>query len=122
MPNGVTMNLNVEEFEEIPQYATLLQAMAKPAGINLKLNQVTVTYYYGSGKNQPWLQVPMGITDWTFRGVPSQYFLPIYTSKGVWNSAQFKNPASSTRRRASYDSTLDEAKRRQLRQADGRRS
>ena len=111
-PNGLTMNLTVEEYEEVPQYATLLQAMAKQAGINLKLNQVTVTYYYGSGKNQPWLQVPMGITDWTFRGVPEQYFLPAFTSKGVWNSAHFKDPAFDAAAKA-YDSTLDEAKRRQ---------
>ena len=110
-PNGVTMNLNVEEFEEVPQYATLIQAMAKPAGINLKLNQVTVTEWYGSGNNQPWLQAPMGITDWTFRGVPSQYFLPMYTSKGVWNSAQFKNPQFDTLA-GQYDSTIDEATRK----------
>jgi peptide/nickel transport system substrate-binding protein len=111
-PNGLTMNLTVEEFEEVPQYATLLQAMAKQAGIDLKLNQVTVTYYYGSGKNQPWLQVPMGITDWTFRGVPSQYFLPAFTSNGVWNSSHFKDPAFDAAAK-SYDTTLDEAKRRQ---------
>jgi peptide/nickel transport system substrate-binding protein len=110
--NGLSMNLTVEEFEEVPQYATLLQAMAKQAGINLKLNQVTVTYYYGSGKNQPWLQVPMGITDWTFRGVPSQYFLPAFTSNGVWNSSHFKNAAFDAAAK-SYDTTLDEAKRRQ---------
>jgi peptide/nickel transport system substrate-binding protein len=111
MANGVTMNLTVEEFEEVPQYATLIQQMAKQAGINLKLNQVTVTYYYGSGKNQPWLEVPMGITDWTFRGVPEQYFLPAFTSKGVWNSSHFKNAAFDSAA-ASYDSTLDEASRR----------
>ncbi len=111
MPNGVTMNLNVEEFEEVPQYATLLQAYAKQAGITLKLNQVTVTYWYGSGKNQPWLQAPMGITDWTFRGLPSQYFLPMYTSKGVWNSAQFKNSQLDTLA-GQYDSTIDEASRK----------
>ena len=111
MPNGVTMNMYVEEFEEVPQYATLLQAMAKPAGITLNLKQVTVTYWYGSGKNQPWLQAPMGITDWTFRGVPSQYFLPMYTSKGVWNSAQFKNSQFDTLA-SQYDSTLDVATRK----------
>ena len=110
--NGLTMNLTVEEFEEVPQYATLLQAMAKQAGINLKLNQVTVTYYYGSGNNQPWLKVPMGITDWTFRGVPSQYFLPAFTSNGVWNSSHFKNAAFDAAAK-SYDTTLDETKRRQ---------
>ena len=110
--SGLTMNLTVEEYEEVPQYATLLQAMAKPAGINLKLDQVTVTYYYGSGKNQPWLEVPMGITDWTFRGVPEQYFLPAFTSKGVWNSAHFKNAAFDAAAK-DYDTTLDETKRRQ---------
>ena len=111
-PSGLTMNLTVEEFEEVPQYATLLQAMAKQAGINLKLDQVTVTYYYGSGKVQPWLEVPMGITDWTFRGVPSQYFLPAFTSNGVWNSSHFKDPAFDAAAKG-YDTTLDEAKRRQ---------
>ncbi len=110
LPNGVTMNLTVEEFEEIPQYATLLQAMAKQAGITLKLNQATVTYYYGSGKNQPWLQVPMGITDWTFRGIPSQYFLPTSTSTGVWNSAHFRN-AQVDKLAGQYDSTIDVASR-----------
>jgi peptide/nickel transport system substrate-binding protein len=112
MPNGVTMNLTVEEYEEVPQYAQLLQQMAAKAGIKLNLNQVTVTYYYGSGKNQPWLEVPMGITDWTFRGVPEQYFLPACTSNGVWNSAHFKDPAFDTAAK-NYDSTIDEAKRRQ---------
>ena len=88
------MNLTVEEFEEIPQYATLLQAMAKQAGINVKLNQVTVTYYYGSGSNQPWLKVPMGITDWAVpRRALEQFFLPAFTSKGIWNSSHFKDPA-----------------------------
>jgi hypothetical protein len=48
----------------------------------------TRSYWYGSGKNQPWLEAPMDITDWTFRGVPEQYFLPTSTSNGVWNSAQ----------------------------------
>lgn len=111
MPNGINATLTVEQYEEIPQFATLVQAMAKLAGINLKLNQVTVTYYYGSGNNQPWLDVPMGITDWTFRGVPEQYFLPAFTSSGVWNSSHFKNPQFDTLANQ-YDSTLDETQRR----------
>ena len=60
------MDLTVEEYEEIPQYATLAAGDGEgKAGINLKPKLVTITYYYGSGKNQPWLEVPMGITDWT---------------------------------------------------------
>ena len=118
MPNGVTMDLDVEEYEEIPQYAQLLQQMAAKAGIKLNLKQVTVTYYYGSGKNQPWLEVPMGITDWTFRGVPAQYFLPAFTSNGVWNSAHFKNADFDTAAK-NYDSAIDEAQATHVRRAGG---
>ncbi len=110
MPNGVNATLFVEEYEEIQQYATLLQAMAKPAGINLKLNQVTVTYWYGSGANQPWLQAPMGITDWTFRGVPDQYFAA-FTTNGVWNSSKFSDPAFDAAVKG-YLTTVDETQRR----------
>jgi peptide/nickel transport system substrate-binding protein len=110
MPNGFSATLNVEEYEEIPQYATLVQAMAKQAGINLKLNQVTVTYYYGSGANQPWLVDPMGIVDWTFRGVPDEYF-NAYITNGVWNSSKFSDPAFDTAVKG-YQTTVDETKRR----------
>ncbi len=110
-PNGITMNLTVEEYQEIPHYATLLQAMAKPAGITVNTHLVTVTYYYGSGSNQPWLKVPMGITDWAFRVVPEQFFLPAFTSKGIWNSAHFKDPAFDTLA-TQYDTSLDESTRR----------
>jgi len=112
-PDGIDMDLTVEQFEEIPQYATLLQAMAKEAGINVKTNLVTVSYYYGSGKNQPWLEVPMGITDWTFRGIPAQYYLPAFTSKGVWNSSHFKN-AQFDKLAVDFETTLDEASRRTI--------
>ena len=109
-PNGVTMNLTVEEFQEIPHFATLIQAMAKQAGITVNTHLVTVTDYYGSGSNQPWLKVPMGITDWAFRVVPEQFFLPAFTSKGIWNSSHFKNPQFD-KLAAQYDTSLDEATR-----------
>lgn len=111
MPNGFSTTLNVEEYEEIPQYATLVQQMAKLANINLKLNQVTVTYYYGSGNNQPWLVDPMGIVDWTFRGVPDEYF-NAYITNGKWNSSKFSDPAFDAAVKG-YQTTVDEAKRRE---------
>jgi peptide/nickel transport system substrate-binding protein len=110
MPDGYSATLNVEDYEEIPQYAALVQQMAKPAGINLKLNQVTVTYYYGSGNNQPWLVDPMGIVDWTFRGVPDEYF-NAYITNGVWNSSKFSDPAFDAAVKG-YQTTVDETKRR----------
>lgn len=109
--SGITMNLTVEEYQEIPHYATLVQAMAKQAGITVNTHLVTVTYYYGSGSNQPWLKVPMGITDWAFRVVPEQFFLPAFTSKGIWNSSHFKN-AQFDKLALQYDTSLDEGTRR----------
>ena len=112
-PNGVSVSLMVEEYQEIPHYATLVQAMAKQAGITVNTHLVTQTYYYGSGNNQPWLKVPMGITDWALRAVPEQFFMPAFTSTGAWNSAHFKNPefdALATQ----YNTTLDEATRRNV--------
>jgi peptide/nickel transport system substrate-binding protein len=109
--DGVEMTVTVEQYQEIPQYATAVQAMAKEAGIDLKLDVVTVDEYYGSGDNQPWLEVPQGITDWTFRGIPAQYFLPAFTSDGVWNSSHFAN-ADFDQQGTIYNTELDESKRR----------
>ena len=109
--NGVDMTLSVEGYEEIPKYATAVQSMAKEAGINIKLDMMSLEEYYGSGENQPWLEVPMGITDWSFRSVPEQFIIPSYTSTGVWNSAQFKNPTFD-QLISDYTSELDEQKRR----------
>jgi peptide/nickel transport system substrate-binding protein len=112
-PDGVQMELTVEDYQEIPQYATLVQAMAKEAGIDLKTKLVTVDYYYGSGKNQPWLEVPMGITDWTFRGIPPQYYLPAFTSSGVWNSSKFADP-SFDKLAKDYETTLEDGSRQAI--------
>jgi peptide/nickel transport system substrate-binding protein len=34
----------------------------------------------------------MGITDYGHRPVPNVYLASVYTSKGTWNAAHFKNP------------------------------
>lgn len=91
-PRGLSVTLTTEQYLEIPQYAVLIKQACKQAGIDVKLNVEPQNTYYGSGDNQPWLQVPMGIVDWGARGVPSQAILPAYTSGGIWNSAHWKNP------------------------------
>ena len=107
---GLTVTLTVEEYLEVPQYGTLFQQMCKPGGITIKQNLQTQTQYYGSGSTQPWLEVPMGITDWAARAVPSQFYLPMLTSKGVWNSAHWKD-AAFDKLALQYDATLDQASR-----------
>jgi peptide/nickel transport system substrate-binding protein len=102
-PNGINVTLTYEEYLEIPQYAQFIKQQAKDAGINVTLNAEDQNTYYGSGTNQPWLIVPMGIVDWAPRGTPSQVITPAYLSKSIpdpadpasfntgWNSAHWSN-------------------------------
>ena len=107
------ITLTYEEYQEVPQYAVFLQEMMKPAGIAVALEQMTQAAYYGSGSTQPWLQVPMGVTDWASRTIPSQFILPAYTCSGVWNSAHWCSEEYD-RLANQYDATLDQSSRRSI--------
>ncbi|HLJ68443.1 MAG TPA: ABC transporter substrate-binding protein [Chloroflexota bacterium] len=96
-PNGIDVTLTFENYLEIPQYAVIIKEQCKAAGINVTLNGEDQNTYYGSGDNQPWLLVPMGIVDWAPRGTPSQLITPAYLSSSIpppfsgWNSAHWSN-------------------------------
>jgi peptide/nickel transport system substrate-binding protein len=90
-PNGVDVTLTYENYLEIPQYAVFIKSQLAQAGINVTLNEEDQNTYYGSGANQPWLDVPMGIVDWAPRGTPSQLIDPAYLPGAVWNSAHWNN-------------------------------
>jgi peptide/nickel transport system substrate-binding protein len=109
-PQGFSATLTTEQYLEIPQYAVLLQQACKQVGIDIKLNVEPQNTYFGSGNNQPWLDVPMGIVDWGARGVPSQAILPAFTSTGIWNSAHWKSPQFDALF-AQLNSSLDEQTR-----------
>jgi len=109
-PRGFSVTLTTENYLEIPQYATLIKQQCAQVGIDIQLNVQTQNAYFGSGSNQPWLEVPMGIVDWGARGVPSQAILPAFTSTGVWNSAHWSNSQFDTLF-AQLNSTLDNQSR-----------
>lgn len=111
--NGVSVTLTTENYLEIPQYVTIVREMAKPAGIDIKLNVESQATYYGSAKNQPWLAVPMGVVDWASRPVPSQFINLAFTCKGIWNSAHWCNKEFD-RLGKQFDATLDESSRRKI--------
>jgi peptide/nickel transport system substrate-binding protein len=92
-PNGLPVQITLEQFEDVPSYAVYIKQMAKAAGIDVSLKILSAAAYYGSGTNQPWLVVPAGITDWAGRGTASQVIAPAYRAAGVWNSAHWKDPA-----------------------------
>jgi peptide/nickel transport system substrate-binding protein len=101
---GKTINvtLTTEQFLEIPEYAQFVKQMCAPAGINVKLDVQPQSQFYGTGGNQPWLQVPFGITDWGARGTAGQTIDPAYlcrsvpnktlSNSGAWNSAHWCDP------------------------------
>jgi peptide/nickel transport system substrate-binding protein len=110
---GVKVDLTAPNFLEIQQYVTFVKEQCRPAGIDINLKIVDINAYYGSGDNQPWLEVPFGCVDWAARGVPSQLIVPAYTCKGVWNSAHWCNDAFD-KAMADLDAELDEGKRKEL--------
>jgi len=110
---GMDVELTTERFLEIPQYAVTLKEQCKAAGINVNLNILPQAEYYGSGDNQPWLEVPLGIVDWASRGSASQTIAPAYLCDGVWNSAHWCNEEYDRLVRE-FDGELDEQRRKEL--------
>ncbi|MCL2581047.1 MAG: ABC transporter substrate-binding protein [Streptosporangiales bacterium] len=111
-PRGFSVTLTTQNYEDIPSYATAVKQQCAPAGIDVNIQQVTQTAFYGSGNNQPWLSVPFGITNWAPRGASAQFILTAFQSAGIWNSAHWKN-AQYTSLFKDLSATLDEQKRAQ---------
>jgi peptide/nickel transport system substrate-binding protein len=91
---GLKAPFTAERYLEIPQYAAVIQAMAKEGGIDLELNIMEQGPYYADGQfgSSPWLDSTMGATSYGHRGVPNVYLNAALKSDGPWNSARFKNP------------------------------
>ncbi len=116
---GLAVSLTGEQYLEIAQFGTVVKQLAKPAGFDIELNIMTESAYYGSGSNQPWLEVPAGITDWSPRGVASQLIEPAYTCDGVWNSPHWCNKAFDGLMK-DLDAEVDVVKRKQIATAAAR--
>ncbi|RWO40587.1 MAG: ABC transporter substrate-binding protein [Mesorhizobium sp.] len=90
---GFKITLTTERYLEIPEYAQLIQNWVKEIGVQLDLNILDQSGYYGDavfGKSN-WLDSVMGITDYGHRGVPNVYLAAPLKSEGTWNAAHFKN-------------------------------
>lgn len=108
--SGLKATLTTEQDGEIPQFATLVQAAAKVVGVTISLDVESQSTFYGSGSNQPWLVVPLGIVDWAARATPQQFFGSAYRTGGVWNSAHWSDPAFD-KLTTQYEATVDEQSR-----------
>jgi peptide/nickel transport system substrate-binding protein len=93
-PKGFKVTLTTEDYIEIPDYAVLIQAFARKAGIDIALHIENQNAYYGKAVfgQSDWLDSTLGITDYGHRGVPNVFLRAPLLSNGTWNAAHFKNP------------------------------
>lgn len=90
---GFPMTITAMQFQEIPDYAQLIQDWVKEIGVDLKINVMNWKSYVGDrvyGKS-PWLDSVMGITLWGHRGVPNYFLTTVLGGDGLFNAAHFKN-------------------------------
>jgi peptide/nickel transport system substrate-binding protein len=105
---GQKITLTTQRYQEIPEYAQLVQNFVKEIGIDMHLDVMDSGTYYGDavfGKSN-WLDSTMGITDYGHRGVPNVFLSAPLKSDGTWNAAHFKNAEYDTLA-ASYIAALD---------------
>jgi peptide/nickel transport system substrate-binding protein len=109
--NGLDITLTVAKYLENPQFAQLIQAQCKPAGINVTINQISYdAYYAGSPTSTPWLNSAMDITEWGSRPTPGVFAQAMLLPTSTWNSSHWDNKEFASTFNQ-YMSTSDEASR-----------
>ncbi|MGP8164145.1 MAG: ABC transporter substrate-binding protein [Steroidobacteraceae bacterium] len=113
MPNGFKATLTTERFQELPDYAVVIQNAVRKIGVDLTLNVEDQSVFYGRAVfgSSDWLDSQMGIEDYAHRGVPNTVLTACLGSHGTFNAAHFQNPAYD-RLVASYIAALDPAAQR----------
>jgi len=113
VPNGFSAVLTAERYQELPDYAVVIQNAVRKIGIDLTLNVEDQSAYYGRAVfgSSDWLDSQMGIEDYGHRGVPNTLLTASLGSRGPFNAAHFKNPEYDGLV-ASYIAALDPATQR----------
>ena len=88
-----TASLATEQYEEIPQLATVIQQAASKIGVKINLKVETQASYYGKATfgNSDWLDAEMSLVDYGDRGVPNVFLESPLATGGPWNAAHFSN-------------------------------
>ncbi len=113
LPNGFKATLTTERFQEMPDYAVVIQNAVRKIGVDLTLNVEDQSVYYGRATfgQSDWLDSEMGIEDYAHRGVPNTLLSATLGSAGTFNAAHFRSPEYD-RLVASYIAALDPAAQR----------
>ena len=113
--SGVSLTITTAAaYLDLAQYAEIIQAMCKPAGIHITLNTMSSSEFYGgSASSTPWLNADMTIVEWSPRPIAAQYIQAMLTKASVWNSAHWANPQFD-KLFNQYEATVDEASRKAI--------
>jgi len=113
VPHGFKARLTAERFQEIPDYAVVIQNAVRKIGVDLTLNVEDQSAYFGRAVfgASDWLDSEMGIEDYAHRGVPNTLLTASLGSRGTFNAAHFKN-SDYDRLTAQYIAALDPASQR----------
>jgi peptide/nickel transport system substrate-binding protein len=113
LPNGFKATLTTERFQELPDYAVVIQNAVRKIGIDLTLNVEDQSSYYGRAVfgQSDWLDSDMGIEDYAHRGVPNTLLTATLGAAGAFNAAHFRD-AGYDRLVATYIAALDPATQR----------
>lgn len=94
---GLQAVLHAVDLQEIPQLATLIQAGAAEAGIQLEIAVESGDTFYGTqwcpeGGDPPCAgAAELGIVDYGHRPVPDVFLNAAASTGGVWNSSQYSS-------------------------------
>jgi peptide/nickel transport system substrate-binding protein len=115
---GLEIELTVAKYLENPQLAQLIQDQCKPAGITVKINQMSYTEFYAGSDadyygTTPWIVAPMTIVEWGSRPAPGIYAAAMLLPDAVWSSSHWDNKDFASTF-DEYESAGDEATRTEL--------
>jgi peptide/nickel transport system substrate-binding protein len=109
-PRGIDVELRTHPgLNHIP-YATVIQAMAKPAGIRIKLKVEPDEIYF-----KHWNTIPFALESWAHRPWPSQLLNLAYRSGADWNVPHWNNKKFDALVSA-FDATSDPRRQQRLAQ------
>lgn len=114
LPNGFKATLTTERFQELADFAVVIQNAVRKAGVDLTLNVEDQAAFYGRASfgQSDWLDSVFGMEDYAHRGVPNTYLTASLGTSGTFNAAHFKN-AEYDRLVADYIAALDPAAQRE---------
>jgi peptide/nickel transport system substrate-binding protein len=84
-PDGLDLQINLLDTLNFPDLATVLKQQWSEAGINVEINTLPESVFYGEGE---WLEVTLGIVGWGHRPYPQFYMDVMLKCDAKWNATR----------------------------------